>query len=159
RTLTPDDLAAIEARMQEIVKRNLPIVKKEISRDEAVELFTRLGQTFKVERVSLIPAGENVSTFSQGDLVDLCRGPHLMRTGDCKHVRLTSVAGAYWLGDPKNPQMQRVYGTAWPTAAELKAHLERVEQAKLRDHRKLGRELKLFMFHEWAPGAAFWLPR
>jgi threonyl-tRNA synthetase len=157
--LTPDDVKRIEERMHEICKRNLPIVRKVLSRDEAVEVFKARHQDFKVERVSLIPAGEEVSTFTQGDFVDLCRGPHVMRTGDCKHVRLTSVAGAYWLGDPNNPQMQRIYGTAWPTAKELEEHLHRVEEAKQRDHRKLGKELGLFMFHEWAPGSTFWLPK
>ena len=159
RTLTPDDLKTIEDRMREIAKRNLPIVRKEVSRDEAIALFQERKQNFKVERVSLIPANEVVSTFTQGEFIDLCRGPHVMRTGDVKHVRLTSLAGAYWLGDPANPQMQRVYGTAWPTAKELDEYLQRVEQAKLRDHRKLGKELDLFMFHEWAPGTAFWLPK
>jgi threonyl-tRNA synthetase len=159
KTLTPEDLKAIEERMREICKRNLPIVRKELTRDEAVQYFKERHQDFKVERVSLIPADEVVSTYSQGDFTDLCRGPHVHRTGECKHVRLTTVAGAYWLGDPKNPQLQRVYGTVWPTAKELEEYLHRVEQAKLRDHRKLGKELGLFMLHEWAPGAVFWLPK
>lgn len=157
--LTPDDLQALEARMREIVKRNLPIERRELSRDEALAYFSEHGQVFKVELIEKLPEGEPISVYQQGDFVDLCRGPHVDRTGRLGHVRLTSVAGAYWRGDPKNPQLQRVYGTAWPTAAELKQHLDRVEQAKLRDHRKLGRELKLFMFHEWSPGTAFWLPK
>jgi len=159
RPFTPDDLTAIEARMQEIVKRDLKIVRGELPRAEAERFFAERNQPFKVELVRGFPEGEPIGTYTQGDFVDLCRGPHVDRTGKLKHTRLMSVAGAYWRGDAKNEQLQRIYGTAWPTAAELAAHLERLEQAKARDHRRLGRELKLFMFHEWAPGTPFWMPR
>ena len=159
RPFTPEDLTAIETRMQEIVKRDLPIVRGRLSREEAEAFFSGKGQNFKVELIRSFPPGEPVGTFTQGEFVDLCRGPHVDRTGKLKHTRLLSVAGAYWRGDAKNEQLQRIYGTAFPTATELKEHLERLEQAKARDHRKLGRELGLFMFHEWAPGAAFWLPK
>jgi threonyl-tRNA synthetase len=159
RPFSPEDLVAIEARMQEIVKRDLPIVRGQLSPEEAEAFFARKGQNFKVELIRSFPAGQPVGTFTQGEFVDLCRGPHVDRTGKLKHTRLMSVAGAYWRGDAKNEQLQRIYGTAFPTATELKEHLERLEQAKARDHRKLGRELGLFMFHEWAPGAAFWLPK
>jgi threonyl-tRNA synthetase len=159
RPFTPEDLVAIEARMQEIVKRNLPIVRGQMTRDEAEAFFAGRGQNFKVELIRSFPGTEPVGTFTQGEFVDLCKGPHVDRTGKLKHVRLMSIAGAYWRGDAKNEQLQRIYGTVFPTAEELKQHLERLEQAKARDHRKLGRELGLFMFHEWAPGAAFWLPK
>jgi threonyl-tRNA synthetase len=159
RPFTTDDLAAIEARMHEIVKRNLPIVRGEMSREAAEAFFSAKGQNFKVDLIRSFPAGERVGTYTQGEFVDLCRGPHVDRTGRLKHSRLMSIAGAYWRGDAKNEQLQRIYGTVFPTAEELKQHLERLEQAKARDHRKLGRELGLFMFHEWAPGAAFWLPK
>jgi threonyl-tRNA synthetase len=159
RPFTPEDLTALEARMQEIVKRNLPIVRGQMSRAEAEAYFGGKNQNFKVELIRGLPEGEAVGTFTQGDFVDLCRGPHVDRTGKLKHTRLMSVAGAYWRADAKNEQLQRIYGTAFPTAEELKLHLERLEQAKARDHRKLGRELGLFMFHEWSPGAAFWLPK
>ena len=159
RPFTPDDLIAIEARMQQIVKRDVPIVRGQMSPAEAEAFFSAKGQNFKVELIRSFPPNEPVGTFTQGDFVDLCRGPHVDRTGKLKHTRLMSVAGAYWRADAKNEQLQRIYGTAFPTATLLAQHLERLEQAKARDHRKLGRELGLFMFHEWAPGAAFWLPR
>src|SRR5687767_4179980 len=159
RPFTPEDLAKIEARMQEIVKLNLPIVRGQMSPSEAEAFFGGKGQNFKVELVHSFPQNEPVGVYSQGNFTDLCRGPHVDRTGKLKHTRLLSVAGAYWRGDANNEQLQRIYGTAFPTAAALAQHLERLEQAKLRDHRKLGKELGLFMFHEWAPGTAFWLPK
>ncbi len=159
RPFTPEDLAALEVRMREIVKRDLPLVRGQMSRSEAETFFAGKGQNFKVELIRSFPEGEPIGTYAQGEFIDLCRGPHIDRTGKLKHTKLLSVAGAYWRGDAKNEQLQRIYGTAFPTAEELKQHLERIELAKARDHRKLGRELGLFMFHEWAPGAAFWLPR
>ncbi|HLK92089.1 MAG TPA: threonine--tRNA ligase [Polyangia bacterium] len=159
RPFTPEDLAALEVRMREIVKRDLPLVRGQMSHGEAETFFAGKGQNFKVELVRSFPEGEPVGTYTQGEYIDLCRGPHIDRTGKLKHTKLLSVAGAYWRGDAKNEQLQRIYGTAFPTAEELKLHLERIELAKARDHRKLGRELGLFMFHEWAPGAAFWLPK
>ena len=128
--------------MQEIVKRNLPIVRGQLSRDEAEALFASKGQNFKVELIRSFPGTEPVGTFTQGEFTDLCKGPHVDRTGKLKHVRLMSIAGAYWRGDAKNEQLQRIYGTVFPTAEELKQHLERLEQAKARDHRKLGKRAR-----------------
>jgi threonyl-tRNA synthetase len=159
RPFTPDDLAALETRMREIAKRDLRLVRGEMTRSEAQAFFGQKGQNFKVELVQSFAEGEPIGTYAQGEFLDLCRGPHVDRTGRLKHIKLLSVAGAYWRGDAKNEQLQRIYGTAFPTAEELKQHLERIELAKARDHRKLGREMGLFMFHEWAQGAAFWLPK
>ncbi len=159
RPFTPEDLVAIETRMQEIAKRDLPIQRETLSREAALAKFSSEHQNFKVELIESLPEGEIISIFKQGDFADLCRGPHVDRTGRLKHVKLMSVAGAYWRGKPENEQLQRIYGTAFPTSTALKEHLERIEAAKARDHRKLGRELGLFMFHEWSPGSAFWLPK
>jgi threonyl-tRNA synthetase len=154
---TPEDLQRVEAGMREIVKADYLFVREEKSREDAIELFAELGEPFKVEILRGIDA-ETVSLYRQGDFVDLCRGPHVPSTGAIKAFKLLSSSGAYWRGDEKNPMLQRIYGTAWPSADELDKYLWRLEEAKKRDHRKLGRELDLFLFDEVAPGAPFWLP-
>lgn len=159
RPITEDDLLTIETAMKEVVKRNSRLERKELSRDEALALFSGLGQTYKVELISGLPDGETITVYDQGGFVDLCRGPHAPRTGNCKHFKLLKVSGAYWRGDATGPQLQRVYGTVFPTREELDQHLFRLEEAKKRDHRRLGVELELFMFHEYAPGAPFFLPK
>jgi threonyl-tRNA synthetase len=153
----PEDLARIEAVMADIVKADLPFERREMSRVEAIAFFRERGELFKVEILEGI-AADRVSLYTQGDFVDLCRGPHVSRTGEIKAFKLLSSSGAYWRGDEKNPMLQRIYGTAWPTREELDQHLWRLEEARKRDHRKLGRELDLFDFYDVAPGAPFWLP-
>jgi len=158
RALTPDDLEEIERRMREIVKQGYDFAQETWSKEKALEFFGSHDQNFKAELIAGIPGG-SVSTYTIGDFTDLCAGPHVRRTGECKHFKLTSIAGAYWRGSERNPMLQRIYGTVWPTREELDEYLHNVEEAKRRDHRKLGRELELFMIHEWAPGAIFWLPK
>src|SRR5882724_2502278 len=154
---TPEDLAKIEKVMGEIVKADLPFERKEMPRAEAIEFFRRRGERYKVEILEGLVA-PTVSLYTQGDFIDLCRGPHVKSTGEIKAFKLLASSGAYWRGDEKKPMLQRIYGTAWLTQEELDKHLWRLEEAKKRDHRKLGRELDLFEFHDIAPGAAFWLP-
>jgi threonyl-tRNA synthetase len=154
---TPEDLERIEKRMRELAKADQPFVRTEMSRDEAVRFFEERGEPFKVEIIQGIDA-PTVSLYKQGDFIDLCRGPHVASTGQIQNFKLLSSSGAYWRGDEKNPMLQRIYGTAWLTKEELEQYLWRLEEAKKRDHRKLGRELELFEFHDIAPGAAFWLP-
>ena len=158
---TPDDLVLIEKRMHEIVKRDLPIVRQVLDRDEAKKIFSDLGETYKVEIIEdVIPVGEEVSIYKQGDWFDVCRGPHLPSTGKLGNgFKVMKVAGAYWRGDSKNVMLQRIYGTAWPDKKQLKAYLHRIEEAEKRDHRKLGRQLDLFHLHEEAPGSVFWHPK
>ena len=158
RPFTDDDLRRIEEKMQEIVKRDIPVRREEWSRDEAVAKFEELGEKYKVEIIQAIPGDETLSVYRQGEWFDLCRGPHVPSTGRLGAFRLTSVAGAYWRGDNRNAMLQRIYGTAWADKEQLEAHLKQVEEAKARDHRKLGKELDLFHFHPFAPGAAFWTP-
>jgi threonyl-tRNA synthetase len=154
---TPDDLEKIETVMRDIARADLPFERREMSRAEAIAFFRERGEPYKVEILEGIPA-DRVSLYSQGDFVDLCRGPHVARTGQIKVFKLLSSSGAYWRGDEKNAMLQRIYGTAWLTQEELDKHLWRLEEAKKRDHRKLGRELDLFDFFDIAPGAPFWLP-
>jgi threonyl-tRNA synthetase len=154
---TPEDLERIEARMRELAKQDLPFVREEVPRDKAIRFFEERGEPFKVEILRGIDAA-TVSFFRQGDFVDLCRGPHVASTGVIRFFKLLSSSGAYWRGSEKNPMLQRIYGTAWLTKEELDQYLWRLEEAKKRDHRKLGRELDLFEFHDISPGAAFWLP-
>jgi len=155
---TPDDLARIEQRMREIVERDLPIRRKVWERDEAIRIFSEIGEQYKVEIIrDLIPDGEEVSVYRQGDWFDVCRGPHLPSTGKLgSGFKLMKVAGAYWRGDSRNPMLQRIYGTAWRDRKELKAYLHRLEEAEKRDHRKLGKALDLFHFQDEAPGMVFW---
>ena len=154
---TPEDLAQIEKVMAEIVKSNAPFERQEMSRADAMRFFEERGEQFKVEILKGIDA-PTVSLYRQGDFIDLCRGPHVRSTGEIKAFKLLSSSGAYWRGDEKNPMLQRIYGTAWLTQEELDKYLWRLEEAKKRDHRKLGRELDLFDFYDVAPGAPFWLP-
>ncbi|MFQ5520941.1 MAG: threonine--tRNA ligase, partial [Candidatus Methylomirabilia bacterium] len=143
---------------REIVQADLPFIREELPRDQAVRFFEEHGEPFKVEILRGIEAA-TVSLYRQGDFVDLCRGPHVVSTGHIKAVKLLTCSGAYWRGDERNPMLQRIYGTAWQTQEELDQYLWRLAEAKRRDHRKLGRELDLFAFHDVAPGAAFWLPK
>src|SRR5436190_692841 len=154
-----EDLRRIEAKMTEIVQRDLPIRREEWTREEAVATFEKLGEKFKVEIIQAIPGDEALSVYRQGEWFDLCRGPHVPSTGRLGAFKLLSVAGAYWRGDAKNAMLQRIYGTAFADEKELNEHLARLEQARARDHRKLGKELDLFHFHPFAPGAAFWTPK
>ena len=156
RAFTPEDLKAIEARMDELVKKNIPIVREEMPREEAIDFFKALGEHYKAEIISSIPAGEVISLYRQGDFVDLCRGPPVPSTGCLKVHHLMKVAGAYWRGDSKNEMLQRIYGTAWATKDEQKAYLEMLAEAEKRDHRRLGRELDLFHLQDEAPGMVFW---
>src|SRR5262249_25659266 len=151
-----DDLGAIEARMHELAKADYPIVREERSRDEAVRFYQQQDEPFKLEILRDLPRDvTSVSFYRQGDFVDLCRGPHIPSTAHLKFFKLLSTSGAYWRGDERRPMLQRIYGTAWFTQAELDLHLWRLEEAKRRDHRKLGRELGLFEFHDVSPGAPF----
>ena len=155
---TAEDLELIEGRMREIVAKDLPFVREEMPRAAAIRFFEQRGEPFKVEILNGIDA-VSVSVYRQGDFVDLCRGPHVPSTGHIKVFKLLSSSGAYWRGSEKNPMLQRIYGTAWLTAEDLERYLWRLDEAKKRDHRKLGRELDLFVFHDVSPGAAFWLPK
>lgn len=158
---SPDDLATIEARMREIVGRDLPIQREVWGREEAKRTFANIGETFKVEIIEdVIPENEEVSVYRQGDWFDVCRGPHLPSTGKLpKAFKLMKLAGAYWRGNSDNEMLQRIYGTAWRDKKELNAHLHRLEEAEKRDHRKLGRKLDLFHFSDEAPGSVFWHPK
>jgi threonyl-tRNA synthetase len=158
RPLVPEDLQEIERRMREIVKEGREFHQQTWDKQKALEFFGSRDQSFKLELIDGI-AGDTVSTYSIGEFTDLCAGPHVRRTSQCKHFKLTSIAGAYWRGSEKNPMLQRIYGTVWPTKEELEEYLHNIEEAKRRDHRKLGRELELYMTHEWSPGAPFWLPK
>ncbi|HLN82727.1 MAG TPA: threonine--tRNA ligase [Candidatus Binatia bacterium] len=155
---SPEELERIEKRMAELVKADLKIVREELPRGEAVELFRSMDEHYKVEIIEGIP-GERVSLYRQGDWVDLCRGPHVPSTAALKAFKLTSVAGAYWRGDSRNEQLQRIYGTAWASRKDLDAYLKRVEEAKQRDHRRLGPALDLFSLHPIAPGSPFFHPK
>ena len=157
---TPDDFEAIEKRMAEIVDRNEPIAREVWDRAAAIQHFEGIGETFKAEHVATLPADEDISIYRQGAWLDLCTGPHLSSTGKLgKAFKLMKVAGAYWRGDPKNPQLQRIYGTCWRNDKELKAYLHRLEEAEKRDHRRLGREMNLFHIQEEAAGSIFWHPK
>ena len=159
RPFTPEDLAAIETTMEEIVKEDLQVERSILSRKEAVQLFEKMGEKYKVEIIESIPGDEDLSFYRQGDFIDLCRGPHVPSTGKFKAFKLTSVAGAYWRGDSNNVMLQRIYGTAWPSKKDLRLYLQRLEEAEKRDHRKLGKNLGLFHMAEEAPGSVFWHPK
>jgi len=154
---TPDDLAEFEAEFRKVATEKLPFERREVSRDEAAEIFR--DDPLKRERLADLPDGEVISVYRDGDFVDLCRGPHVPDTGWLKHVKLTHAAGAYWRGDARNQALQRIYGTGFFKKDALDAHLHRIEEAKRRDHRLLGKQLDLFQFFPVAPGAAFWTPR
>ena len=158
RPFTDDDLRNIEEKMQEIVKRDLPVRREVWSRDQAIETFEKVGEKYKVDIIKGIPGEEDLSVYRQGEWFDLCRGPHVPSTGRLGAFKLLHVAGAYWRGDERNAMLQRIYGTAWADKEQLEAYLKQVEEAKARDHRRLGKELDLFYFHPFAPGAAFWSP-
>ena len=155
---TPEDLERIEATMREIADANIPVERREVAKADAIALFRGLGEHYKVEIIEGIP-DDHVSLYTQGDFTDLCRGPHVPSTGRLKAFKLTSLAGAYWRGSEHNEMLQRIYGTAFPSPKELKQHLALLEEAKRRDHRKLGRELDLFSFHPEAPASPFFHPK
>jgi threonyl-tRNA synthetase len=154
-----EDLPAIEVEMRKIAKQSLPLERSVQSRDQAVQFFRGMGEDYKAEIIESIPSDEELSLYRQGEFTDLCRGPHVPDTGRLKSFKLTKTAGAYWRGDSDNAMLSRIYGTAWLNDKDLKAYLERIEQAEKRDHRKLGKQLGLFHMQEEAPGMAFWHPR
>jgi threonyl-tRNA synthetase len=154
-----EDFDKIEAEMKKIVKENLPLKRITLPRDEALAKIEAMGEPYKVELLSDIPEGEDISFFEQGEFVDLCAGPHVAYTSVVKAFKLTKVAGAYWRGDEKNKMLSRIYGIAFPTAGELKEYLDRIEEAKKRDHRKIGKELELFDIMDEGPGFPFFLPK
>jgi threonyl-tRNA synthetase len=161
---TDEDLGRIEQKMREIISARRPFRREVIGREQAEALFEKMGENYKREHIDRLPEGEEISLYRHGgegesEWLDLCEGPHVPTTGSIGAVKLLSVAGAYWRGDERNPMLQRVYGTAFPTQKALDAHLKLIEEAKARDHRKLGKELELFMFHEYAPAMPFLLPR
>ncbi|MGB9665241.1 MAG: threonine--tRNA ligase, partial [Ignavibacteria bacterium] len=160
RKITPEDLIEIEKKMAELAKEAKPFVRKECSIDEAIDFFSQKGDEYKLELLKDIDSREEqVSMYEEGDFVDLCRGPHLPDAGKIKYFKLLSVAGSFWKGDPNNKPMQRVYGISFPKKKLLDEYLTQLEEAKKRDHRKLGKELELFFFNEIAPAAPFWLPK
>jgi threonyl-tRNA synthetase len=158
RPFTPEDLAAIEKRMAELAKRDLPVTREVWPRDKAVAYFKSIGEHYKAEIIASIPAGEDVSLYREGDFIDLCRGPHVPSTGKLKVFKLMKLAGAYWRGDSKNEMLQRIYGTAWAKKEEQDAYLHMLEEAEKRDHRRLAKQLDLFHMQDEAPGLVFWHP-
>ncbi len=158
RPFTPEDLGAIEKRMQELAVQDFPVSRIVMARDEAIEAFSSMGEEYKVQIIRDLPQGEEISVYKQGDWMDLCRGPHVPGTGKLKSFKLTKVAGAYWRGDSNNEMLTRIYGTAWGNKKDLKAYLHRLEEAEKRDHRKIAKRLNLFHTQEEAPGMVFWHP-
>jgi threonyl-tRNA synthetase len=159
RPFTPEDLAAIEKKMAELAKRDLPVAREAWDRDKAVAFFKSIGEHYKAEIIASIPGDEQISLYREGDFVDLCRGPHVPSTGRLKVFKLMKVAGAYWRGDSKNEMLQRIYGTAWTRKEDQDAYLHMLEEAEKRDHRRLGRQLDLFHVQDEAPGMVFWHPK
>ncbi len=159
RPFTPEDLAAIEKRMAELAKKDLPVKREEWKRDDAVKFFESIGEKYKAEIISGIPGNENISLYREGDFIDLCRGPHVPSTGKLKVFKLMKVAGAYWRGDSKNEMLQRIYGTAWAKKEDQEAYLTMLEEAEKRDHRRIGTQLDLFHMQDEAPGMTFWHPK
>ena len=159
RPFTPEDLEKIEKKMEALVKQDLKVNRSVMSRADAVALFSKMGETYKVQILENITVDEDLSFYQQGDFIDLCRGPHVPSTGKIKAFKLTKVAGAYWRGDSKNEMLQRIYGTAWADKKSLKQYLHRIEEAEKRDHRKLGKKHDLFHTQEEAPGMVFWHPK
>ena len=156
---SPEDILRIEKQMQEIVAEKTPFTREEVSREEARRLFSEMGEELKVSRIDDIPADASITLFRHGEFVDLCRGPHVQNSGQVAAFRLTEVSGSYWRGDESGPKLQRIYGTAFANKKELKAHLARLEEAKKRDHRRVGVELGLFHMDELSPGSPFYLPK
>ncbi|MCG9101663.1 threonine--tRNA ligase [Laribacter hongkongensis] len=159
RPFTPEDLVAIEKKMAELAKKDIPVERYELPRDEAIAYFKSIGEAYKAEIIESIPQGEVLSLYREGNFTDLCRGPHVPSTGKLKVFKLMKVAGAYWRGDSKNEMLQRIYGTAWAKKEDLEAYLHMLEEAEKRDHRKLGRQLDLFHIQDEAPGMVFWHPK
>ncbi|MCI3206880.1 MULTISPECIES: threonine--tRNA ligase [Pandoraea] len=159
RAFTPEDLEAIEKKMHELAKKDEPVTREVMSRDDAVRLFMSMGEKYKAEIIESIPATDEIGLYREGKFVDLCRGPHVPSTGKLKVFKLMKVAGAYWRGDAKNEQLQRIYGTAWTKKEDQDAYLHMLEEAEKRDHRKLGRALDFFHMQEEAPGLIFWHPK
>ena len=159
RPFTPEDLVAIEDKMRELAKKDEPVTRQEMPRDDAVKYFEGIGEHYKAEIIASIPSNEPISLYSEGKFTDLCRGPHVPSTGKLKVFKLMKLAGAYWRGDSKNEMLQRIYGTAWAKKEDLDAYLTRIEEAEKRDHRKLGRALDLFHIQDEAPGMVFWHPK
>ncbi|WP_455217574.1 threonine--tRNA ligase, partial [Kaarinaea lacus] len=152
----PEDLEAIEKRMNELAKQDIPVERSVMSREEAINFFREMGEDYKAEIITAIPTGEELSLYRQGDFIDLCRGPHVPSTGKLQSFKLMKLAGAYWRGDSNNEMLQRIYGTAWGNKKDLKAYLHRLEEAEKRDHRRIGRKQELFHTQEEAPGMVFW---
>ncbi|WP_339437414.1 threonine--tRNA ligase [Pseudomonas sp. EL_65y_Pfl1_R32] len=159
RPFTPADLEAIEARMRELISQEYDVVKRMIPRDEAIQIFKSRHEDYKLRLIEDMPDTQEMGLYFHEEYVDMCRGPHVPNTRFLKAFKLTKLAGAYWRGDAKSEQLQRVYGTAWADAKQLSAHLVRIDEAEKRDHRKIGRELDLFHFEDDAPGSVFWHPR
>ena len=159
RPFTPDDLAALEKKMLELAKKDEPVVRQVMPRDQAVEFFKKQGEIYKAEIIASIPQNEEVSLYTEGKFTDLCRGPHVPSTGKLKVFKLMKLAGAYWRGDSKNEMLQRIYGTAWTKKEDQDAYLHMLEEAEKRDHRRLGKQLDLFHFQDEAPGLVFWHPK
>ncbi|HAT38651.1 MAG TPA: threonine--tRNA ligase, partial [Polynucleobacter sp.] len=159
RPFTPDDLIALDKKMIELAKKDEPVVRRVMPRDDAVKLFKDQGENYKAELIASIPHGEDVSLYAEGKFTDLCRGPHVPSTGKLKVFKLMKLAGAYWRGDSKNEMLQRIYGTAWLCKEDQDAYLHRLEESEKRDHRRLGKQLDLFHFQEEAPGLIFWHPK
>jgi threonyl-tRNA synthetase len=159
RPFTPEDLAAIEKRMAELARKDIPVTRKVLPRDEAVTYFKGIGEHYKAEIIASIPEDQDVSLYTEGDFTDLCRGPHVPSTGKLKVFKLMKVAGAYWRGDSRNEMLQRIYGTAWAKKEDLDAYLHRLEEAERRDHRRLAKQLDLFHMQDEAPGMVFWHPK
>jgi len=159
RPFTPEDLAAIEKKMAELAKQDIPVTRSVMPRDEAVTFFRDMGEAYKAEIIASIPSNEDISLYREGDFIDLCRGPHVPSTGKLKHFKLMKLAGAYWRGDSKNEMLQRIYGTAWAKKEDLEAYLFRLEEAEKRDHRRLAKQLDLLHMQEEAPGMVFWHPK
>lgn len=159
RPFTPEDLVAIEKKMANLVDQNIQVERVEMTREDAIKYFDSIGEKYKVEIISSIPAGKVISLYKQGDFIDLCRGPHVPSTSKLKAFKLMKVAGAYWRGDSNNEILQRIYGTAWRNKDELKEYLHMLEEAEKRDHRKIGKQLDLFHLQEEAPGMVFWHPK
>jgi threonyl-tRNA synthetase len=155
----PEELVRIEEEMGRIIAQDLPFEREVVPHEEARRLFAEMGDALKVSRIKDIPPEEEVTLFRHGDFVDVCRGPHLGNTKQIGAFKLTELAGSYWRGDERNKMLQRIYGVAFATQRELAEHLERLEEAKKRDHRRLGAELELYYFHDWAPGSPFYLPK